>query len=64
MIVYSIRDGSVYLKWFSNNCAWFTPIRHDALDFEQLEEAKIVARALSPLASDGLQVYPETKYSS
>lgn len=58
MTTYLIRDGNQYLMWFSNNCAWFTQTRCEAVTFERLEEAKIVARTLSPLASDGLQILP------
>lgn len=61
MSTYMIRDGNDYLKWFGNNCAWFTQIRCEAITFEHLEEAEIVARALSPLASNGLRVQSVTK---
>lgn len=61
MNTYLIRDGNEYLMWFSNNCAWFTQIRCEALTFDLLEEAKFVARALGSLASHGLRVQEESE---
>lgn len=64
MITYLIRDGNDYLKWFANNCAYFTQTHDEALAFHRLAEAEIVARALSPLASSGfnVQVRPMDSY--